>query len=137
MVEVVGTLAEVEVENADAIDLLHLVVLVAELYVLGDGLCHTVEYALQIVEFPCELYLHDDDFALGVLRFHIDAVELVVEGVLVAFTFEYLVDMYLLVQKYCDESLKHAEVGFIAEHTLGCPVEAYIFVFCHDVTLLC
>ena len=36
VVEVVSTLAEVEVEDADAIDLLYLVVLVAELYVLGD-----------------------------------------------------------------------------------------------------
>ena len=137
VVEVVGSLSQVEVEDADAVHLLHLVVLVAQLDVFRDGLCHAVEYAFQVVEFPCELYLHDDYLSLGVLCLDIDAVELVVEGILVAFALENLVDVYLFVEKHGDEPFQHAEVSLVSEHTLGCPVEAYIFVFCHSHLLVC
>ena len=133
VVEVIGTLPEVEVEDADGIDFFHLVVLVAQLNVFGDGLRHAVEDALQVVELPRELYLDDDDFSLGVLSLHIDAVELVIEGVLVSFTLENFFDVYLFIEQYRDKSLQHAEVCLVAEHALGGPVEAYILVLCHSV----
>ena len=137
VVEIVGTLAQVEVEDADGIDLLHLVVLVAQLDVFGDRLRYAIEDALQVVEFPRKLYLHDDDVSLGILCLHIDAVEFVVEGILISFALKYFFDVDFLIQKHGDKSLQHAEVRLVAEHTLGCPVEAYILVLCHNSLLFC
>ena len=42
VIEIVATLAKVEVEDVDRVNLLHLVVHITDLDVLGDGFRHTI-----------------------------------------------------------------------------------------------
>ena len=84
MIEVVGTLAQVEIEDADGIDLLHVEVSLAERHVLRDGLGHPIEHTLEEIQLARLLDLHQDDFALAVARLDVDAVELVALVLLVA-----------------------------------------------------
>ena len=64
VVEVVGPLSQVEVDDVDGVDFLDVLVALSARYVLRDGLCHAVEHALQVVKLACLLYLHEDDFVL-------------------------------------------------------------------------
>ena len=126
VVEVVRTLAQVEVDDADGVDLLHLVVLVAQPDVLRDGLRHAVEDALQVVQLARLLDLDEDDLALRVARLDVHAVELVVGRLLVALALEQLHDGHLLVEQHRHQSLQHGVVSLVAQHALGCPVKSDI-----------
>ena len=46
----------------DADDLLHLVIGVSDKHMFGNGLRHTIEHTLQIVQFACLLDLYNDDW---------------------------------------------------------------------------
>ena len=50
-VQIIGATAEVEVENADGVDLLHLLISIAELYVFGYCFSHAVEDTFMIIDF--------------------------------------------------------------------------------------
>ena len=129
VVEVVGALTEVEVEYVDGIDFFDLIVFAAYLDVLGDGFGNAIEHTLQIVELARELHLHDDDFALAVGGFYVDAVELGVALFLIAFAFEQFDDGDFFAQKHRHQAPEHGKVCLVAQHSLHCPVEPYVFVF--------
>ena len=128
MIEIVGPLAQVEIDDADGVHLLHLVVLVAQLDVLGDGFRYTVEDAVQIVELTRLLYLHQNDFALRVEGLDVHAVELVVLGLLVALALQQFHDGHLLVEQHRHQALQDGIVRLVAKHALGCPVESYVLI---------
>ena len=84
------------------------------------------------------LYLNEDDFSLAVSRFNIHSVEFVVWLFLVAFAFQNLDDVNGLVEKNGNQSLEHAKVGLVTQHTLGSPVKTDVFVVVfHIVAFLC
>ena len=128
MVKVVSTLAQVEVDDADGVDLLHLVVLVAQLHVLRDGLSHPIEDALQVIQLARLLYLHQDDFTLGVASLDVYAVELVVFLLLVAFALQKFHNGHLLVEQHRHQTFQHGEVRLVAKHAFRCPVKPYILI---------
>ena len=130
VIEVVAALAEVEVQDVDGIDFLHLVVLVAYLDVFGDGLGHSVEHALEVVELAGELNLYDDYLTLAVDGLDVYAVELGLACLLVALAFQQLAYDYLLAQKDGDETFEDGKVGLVAKHALHGPIEAYVLVLC-------
>ena len=128
MIEVVGTLAQVEVDNADRVHLLHLVVLVAQSHMLRDGLGNAVENALQIVELTRLLNLHQDNLALRVPGFDVDAVELVVLSFLIAFALKQLHNGHLLVEQHRHQPFQHRKVGLVAQHAFRRPVKSYVLI---------
>ena len=130
VIQVVGSLSEVEVDDADGIDLLHLTVGSSQRDVLRYRLCHSVEDALQVVQLPGELHLYYDDLSLGVLGFDVHAVELVVLCFLIAFALQYFLYFNGLAQQHGDESFQYSKVGLVAQHALHCPVETDVFVVC-------
>ena len=129
VIEVVTALSEVEIEDVDGVDLLHLVVLVANLDVLGDGLGNSVEHTLQVVQLTSELNLNDDDFSLAVPCLDVHSVELGVARLLVALALQQLIDDNLFAEQHRDESFQHCKVGFVAQHALHSPVKSYVFIF--------
>ena len=128
-VDVVRPCAEVEVDDADGVDLFHFLVGLAYVDVFGDGFCHAVEHALQVERFGSVLHFNEDYFVLTVARFDVNAVELVVGAFLVSFAFEDFNDFYFLSEKHGEESFEHNEVGLLPEQSLDGPVETYVFVF--------
>ena len=86
VIEIVGALAQIEVNNANGIDFFHLIIFIPQLNVLRNCLSHTVEDTLQIVELARLLNLNQYDFALRVLGLDVHAVEFVVLRLLVPFT---------------------------------------------------
>ena len=137
-IDIVGSLAKVEIEDAYGVDLLHLPVCITEVYMFGDSLCHAIKHTLEIVEFARVLYFHDNYLALAVLCLDIHAIELVVRLLLIAFALKDVYYLHLLIQEYLQESLKHIEVGFLTKQSLDSPVKTYISVsqFCHRLVLL-
>ena len=105
-----------------------MVVLLSQLDVLCDGLGHAIEDALQIVKLARLLYLDKNDFALGVSGLNVHTVEFVVFNLLVALAFQNLDNRHFLVQQHGHETFEHPEVGFVAQHALGSPVESDIFI---------
>ena len=105
-----------------------MVILVAKLDMLRDGLGNTVEDALQVVELARLLDLHEDNLTLGVLGLDVNAVELVVDIILIAFTLQNLVNLHLLFKEHGHETLQHCEICFVAQHTLGSPIESDVLV---------
>ena len=128
MIQIVATLAEVEVNDADAVHFLHSTILLAQRHVLSDGLCHAVQDALQIVELTRQLDLDDDNLATVVLGLDIDAVELIFLRLLITLALKNLVDVYRLAYQHRDKPLQYTEVGLVTEHALDNPVKTYIFV---------
>ena len=78
VIEIVCSLAKVEIENVNAVHLFHILITLPSAHVFCDGLCYTVKHPLQIVQFTALLDLHNDDPPLGVLRLDVHTVELVV-----------------------------------------------------------
>ena len=128
VIQVVCSFSKIEIEYADGIDLFHLVIFLAQRDVLSDSFRHTVEDTFKVIQLACQLYLDDDDFSLAVLRLDVDAIELVVSCLLVAFALEDLLDMYRLIEQYGYQPFEYAEVSFIAQHALGSPVESDVFI---------
>ena len=121
-------LAVVTVEDADGVDLLHLVVLVAYIVTLRDCPASAVIYSIQVMELAGELHLDDDQVALAVLGLDVDAVEPVGVRLLVRLALEQLHDVDLLVEEHGDEALEDAEIGLVAEDMLYGPVKPDISV---------
>ena len=61
VIQIVGTFAKVEIEDVDAVHLLHLFVDHPLAHMLRDGLGHAIEHPLQVVEFAALLDLHEDN----------------------------------------------------------------------------
>ena len=81
------------------------------------------------------MYLNNYNLTLAVDGLYVHTVELVVAGILVAFALQYLVNGYLLAEKYGKQTFKHTEIGLVAEHPLGSPVESYEFVISVHILL--
>ena len=128
VIKVIVPLTDVEVEDADGVNLLHGIVTLAQADMLGNGFGNAIEDALQVVQLAGVLYLHDDDFALAVQCFDVHTVELVICGLLVALALKQLDDGNLLIQKYGEEAFEHTEVGFLAKEALHRPVKTDISV---------
>ena len=128
VIQVVVSPSDVEIEYADGVHLLHLRVEFSQFDMLCDGLCHSEEDSLQIIDFAGVLHLYDDDFVFAVPGLDVHAVEFLVFALLVSFTFQYLYDAYRFVQQHCEETLQHAEVGFIAQQPFHRPVKSDISV---------
>ena len=88
VIQVVGTLAKVKIQNVNRVHLLDLHIVAASVHVLGNGLGHAIEHPLQIVKFTALLDLHNDNLATGVLRLDVDTVELVVHMILIRFALQ-------------------------------------------------
>ena len=100
MVYVVIPLAVIAVEDAYGVHLLDLVILVADVYMLGYGLASAVKDTLQVVQLACELHLDDDQMALAVLGLDVNTVELVVVAVLVRFALQYLHNFHIVIEQH-------------------------------------
>ena len=78
VIEIIGALAELEIEDVDAEHLFDVFIVHPASHVLRDGLGHPIEHALQIVDLAYLLDFNQDDLALGVPGLDIDAVVLVI-----------------------------------------------------------
>ena len=67
---------------------------------LGDGLRHTVDHALQVVVLACLLYLHQDNLALRVLGLDVHAVVLIVLRLLVRLRVQQFDDGHLVLHQH-------------------------------------
>ena len=132
VVDIVFPLSEREIEYVDGVDLLHLVVHLAEAQVVGHNLGHTVEHAFEEMHLARKLHLHDDVLAFAVARHHVDTVVLVVGGVLVALALEDLFYLHLLADEDGHQPFEHVEIGLVAKHALGSPVEPDVFLVYHS-----
>ena len=114
VIQIVTADAYVEVQNADGVDLLYMIVCLAQRDMLGDGFGHSVKNAFQIVKFARVLYLDDDDFVFTVARFDVYAVEFIVSSQLVTFAFEYFHDSHFFPQEYGEETFENTKVCLLA-----------------------
>ena len=64
MIQVVGPLAQIEIDDIDGIDFLDMIVALTAANMLGHGLGHTIEHTLQIVQLARLLNLDQHYFAL-------------------------------------------------------------------------
>ena len=78
MIQVIRTLTQVEIKDADRINLLHLLIPIPYLDMFGDRLSHPIQDALQEVQLTRVLHLDDDDLPLVVFRLDIHTVELII-----------------------------------------------------------
>ena len=137
MIQVVGTLAQIEVDNTDGIHLSHLVILATQVNMLGNRLGYAIEYTLEIIELASLLDLNDDNLILGISGLDVNAIELVVLILLITLTLQDLHDFYLFIEQHSHQALENIEVRLVAKHTLHCPIKSYIPLVCHHFFLSC
>ena len=118
VVEIIRTYTEIEVNNADGVDFLYLLITFTQRDMLGDGFGHAVEDTFEIMYFAGVLDFDDDDLAFAVQCFDVYTVELVAGTFLVAFAFEDFKDTNLFPKHDCQETVKHIEVGLLAQQTV-------------------
>ena len=124
VIQVVGTLAKVEIQDVDAEHLFHVAIAHAALHVFRDGLGHTVQHALQVVQLTTLLNLHQDNLTLRVLGLDVHAVVFVVLALLVRLTLQQFQNGHFLAHQHRDKTLEDGKVGLVAQHVLRCPVKA-------------
>ena len=129
VIQIISANTQVKIEDAYGIHLLHLVVFVAESYVLGNGLRYAIQNSFKVESLPCQLYLNYDYFPEAVFGFYVHSVELVIVAFLVALAFQNLYYVHFLIQQNRYQSFQNSKVCLVSEHSFCCPVKSYIFVF--------
>ena len=127
-INIVRTLAQIKVQNADGIYLLHLFIGISQIDMLCDGFGYSIEHTLQVIQFTCVLYLDDNDFSLAVFRLDVNPVELIISLLLITFTFQNINNLDRFIQKHSQEALKHPKVRLLAKQTLDSPVKTYVSI---------
>ena len=128
MIKIVGTLTKIEIHDADAIDLFHGTILLAERNMFGNSFCYSIQYSLQIVKLTSQLHFDYDDLTIAVLGFDVNTVELIICVILIPFTLQYFINFDRLAQKDGYQTFQHTEIGFVTKHPFHCPVKSYIFI---------
>ena len=114
VIQVVVSLSDIEVENADGVDFLHLIVRFTQRDMLSDSLGNAIKNPLQIIKFAGILYLDNDDLVLTVTGLDVHTVEFIFSGQLIAFTLQNFQNSDFLTQKHGEETFKHVEVCLLA-----------------------
>ena len=128
-IDIVRPFAKVKIKYTNGIYLFYFFVGVAEIDMLGNSLCHPIEYALQIIQLTCVLYLHDDDVPFAIFRLDVNSVKLVVGFLLITLAFQYVDNLDRLTDKHCKESLKYSKVSLLTKQSFECPIESNVFIF--------
>ena len=132
MIGIVVTIAEVEVEDVNGINLLDNTIVLAYAYLVSDTLSRPEEDALEEIALLGQLHLHNDILAFRGFGLHIYTVGLVLASILIPFALQYLSDGQRLTQKHGDKPLKHFLICLVAKDTLDGPIETYISaILCH------
>ena len=100
MIQIIVSLADIEVKNIYGVDFLHLVITITQRDMLGNGFRHTIEDTFQESQFTSVLHLHNDDLSFAVFSLYVYPVEFVVKGLLVAFAFQQFDDLHLFIQQH-------------------------------------
>ena len=129
VINVVFSLPQVEVDDVDGVDLAHLVVIIAQVDVFGDGFGYAVEHAVEVIQFAVVLHLDDEQAATAVLHQHIGPVELVGGVRLVGFAFQEAFDAQVFSQQGREEAFQYHVVAFVPQQPFHGPIEAYQVVF--------
>ena len=128
VIEIILPDTNVEIKDADGVNLFHPRVGVAQMDVLRNGFRHAIQYTLQIIELPRVLDLDDDNLALAIQGLDVHSIELVVGGQLVPLALQQLHDRDFLAQEYGEETLQHVEIRLLPEQALDGPVETDVSV---------
>ena len=126
MIHDVRAIAEIEVDDVDAVNLAHVLVAFAPVDVFGDEFGGAEEHPLEIGKLRLVLHFDEEELPRFVFSEHVHAVLLVVDALLVALALQQLLDFDGLAEQRGDESLKHAIVGLVAQEALHGPVKSDI-----------
>ena len=124
VVDVVLALSQFEIDDVDGVELAHLVVVIAQVDVLRDGLGHPVEHPVEVVQLVIVLHLDDEQAAQAVLDQHVGAVELVGRVLLVAFALQETDNAQVLAQQGGEETFQHDVIALVAQQAFHRPVES-------------
>ena len=113
VIQIVTSLSDVEVENADGVDFLHLIVRFTQRDMLGYSIGNAIKNSLQIIKLAGVLYL-DDDLILTIACLDVHTVEFIFNRQLIAFTLQNFQNSGFLTQKHGEETFKHVEVCLLA-----------------------
>ena len=150
VIKVVRSLTKLEIKDVDTKHLLHVVIRLAYLHVLGDGLRDAIEHTLQIVELTGLLDFHNDDLALRVTCLDVHTVVLIILRLLIGFTLNQRLNLHLLLDEHGDQALEDHIVRLVAENVLRCPIKSdvltvtpflrsfrcFVFLCTHNVWIL-
>ena len=84
-----------------------------------------------------ESKIYNDYFIFTISGFDVHTVELIINGLLITFTFQQFDDFHVFAQKHSQEALQHTKICFLAEKVLSlpnqnvyiCPVVPYQSLF--------
>ena len=85
VIQIVGTLSKIKIEDIDRIDLFYIAVALSERDMLSDCLSHTIENTFKIIKVCGKLHFNNDNGAFRILGFDVHTVELVVLCLLITF----------------------------------------------------
>ena len=122
VIEVIVSLPDVEIEDADGIDFFYFAVGIAQRDMFGNGFCHAVEDTFQVVKLARVLHFDDDNLVFAVPRLDVYTVEFIVNGLLVSFAFQDFDDADRFAQEY--------------ENTVRKPSRTSKFAFCRSNRLI-
>lgn len=134
MIDIIRSLAKVEVDNVDGVDLLHILVVITTVDILRDELRRAEEDVLEIGILRLALHLDEQQLAVLVLRLNVHTVVLGIITVFVTLTLQQTVNLNLLVEQTGEKTLQHTEVGLVAQQPLQCPVKADVCLVSHNVS---
>ena len=130
VVNIILTLAEVEIDDVDRVYLSYFIVFITKSDIVGYSFRHTIQHALEISQFTRVLNFYDKQFVTVVLSKNINTVELVVLVFLITLAFKKLLYRHLLTKQRCEQSFYHLMISLVAQHALHGPVESN--VICHS-----
>lgn len=88
VVQIIVPFTDVEVQDADRINLFHLIIAFTKGDMFCDRFCYSIENAFQIIELTGVLNLYNDNLILAVTCFDVYTVELIITGLLITFAFQ-------------------------------------------------
>ena len=115
VIHIVVALSKLEINDVDAVNISHLVVVVAEVNIIGYCFRHAIEHSVEISELAVILNLNDGQFSLVAFGKNIHTVKLVFFCFLVRFAFEKSLNGVFSSEQRLEQSLNHGMVGLVAQ----------------------
>ena len=134
VIDIILGLPQGEVYDVDGINLPHLVIVIAQVDIVGDDLGNTIKDTVEIGQLTRVLNLKDGKLPLFVLCEDVYPIKLIVLTILIALALQEFRNLEFLIEQRLHQSLQHGIVGLVAKQSFHCPVKSYIV--CHNNTLL-
>ena len=128
MIHHIRTIAQIEINDVDAINLADIFIALSSVDVFGYQLGCTEQHTLEISIFIIVLYLNDKQLPLVILRQNVHTVSLVELTFLITLAFKKFLYFHFLTQKSGHQSFQDGIISLVSKQAFHRPIKSNVII---------